>query len=369
MTLGGSGTAGGPWGTNVTYSWSHTGGLEVILEDAATPKPRFTAPVPAEDVEAVFTLTVTGRGPTETHRLAATSAPAVVTVKAAPAVTGVAIASEPDSGTTYGDGETVEVGVTFAGAATVVESGALPSIGLTVGANARSAAYARGSGTRRLVFAYKVQASDADADGVAVPANGLAPGGGKIVDAGGAAFRLGHKALADDADHKVDGSVTPVRGIAIVSVPVSGTTYGAGETVEVRVTFVEAATVVESGEPPSIGLTVGANARSAAYARGSGTRLLVFAYEVQATDADTDGVAVPANGLAPGGARIVDAGGAAFRLEHEALADDADHKADGSVTPVTGVRTRYPFGGRGMSAASDRAGIRKVAVSSGTAPA
>ena len=135
-----------------------------------------------------------------------------VTIEAAPAVTSVAFASAPASGDTYGEGESVEVAVTFAEPATVDISGGTPTIGLTVGTAPKTAGYVRGSGTRRLVFAYEVQASDTDADGVSVPANGLARMGGTIVNPDGAAFRLAHDALAADDGHKVDGAATGQTG-------------------------------------------------------------------------------------------------------------------------------------------------------------
>ena len=70
--------------------------------------------------------------------------------------------------------------------------------------------------------------------------------------------------------------------------------------------------------------------------RGSGSRNLVFAYEVQASDTDTDGVSVSANSLMRNGGRIVDSDGAVFGLAHDALADDASHKVNGAGTALTG---------------------------------
>ena len=63
MTLDGSGS-GGPWGTNVTYSWaltSPTSGVTVTFDDAASATPVVTIPALAEGTELTFTLTVTGR--------------------------------------------------------------------------------------------------------------------------------------------------------------------------------------------------------------------------------------------------------------------------------------------------------------------
>ena len=63
VTLDGSGS-GGPWGTNVTYSWaltSPTSGVTVTFDDAASATPVVTIPALAEGTELTFTLTVTGR--------------------------------------------------------------------------------------------------------------------------------------------------------------------------------------------------------------------------------------------------------------------------------------------------------------------
>ena len=60
MTLDGSGSDGGPWGTNVTYSWAASGAA-VTFDDAASATPVVTIPALADGTELTFTLTVTGR--------------------------------------------------------------------------------------------------------------------------------------------------------------------------------------------------------------------------------------------------------------------------------------------------------------------
>ena len=64
VTLDGSGSDGGPWGTNVTYGWaltSPTSGVTVTFDDAASATPVVTIPALADGTELTFTLTVTGR--------------------------------------------------------------------------------------------------------------------------------------------------------------------------------------------------------------------------------------------------------------------------------------------------------------------
>ena len=63
VTLDGSGS-GGPWGTNVTYSWAltaPTSGVTVTFDDAASATPVVTIPALVAGTELTFTLTVTAR--------------------------------------------------------------------------------------------------------------------------------------------------------------------------------------------------------------------------------------------------------------------------------------------------------------------
>ena len=62
VRLDGSGS-GGPWGTNISYSWALTTPASgVTFDDATSVTPEVTIPELAADTELTFTLTVTGRG-------------------------------------------------------------------------------------------------------------------------------------------------------------------------------------------------------------------------------------------------------------------------------------------------------------------
>ena len=216
VSLDGSASGGGPWGTNITYDWSVADDqgnpvTNLTLTGGNTATPSFVIPETAPASGYVFTLTMQGKGHRAIGLYKSTDSMSVA-VASAPTVTAVALASIPTSGTTYGNGERIEVAVTFEEPATVVTSGGTPRIGLTVGTAAKTAGYLRGSGSRRLVFAYEVQASDTDMDGVSVPANSLEWNGGRIVNSDGFLFRLTHEALTDNSDHKVNGAVTPLSG-------------------------------------------------------------------------------------------------------------------------------------------------------------
>ena len=108
VTLNGSGSNGGPWGTNVTYRWALTGppsGVEVIFDDNASVTPEVTVPALPVDTELTFTLTVTGRGHTssvdtgtDTHSDSAT----VTVTRGAPMITGTAEVGETLTAVTSG---------------------------------------------------------------------------------------------------------------------------------------------------------------------------------------------------------------------------------------------------------------------------
>ena len=82
--------------------------------------------------------------------------------------------------------------------------------------------------------------------------------------------------------------------------------WTAGETVDVRVAFSESVTVDTGSGTPSIGLLLGgAQARSAAYARGSGTAELVFGYTLAEGEGPYNAMLVPGDSLALNGGAIV----------------------------------------------------------------
>ena len=78
VTLDGSGSDGGPWGTNVTYSWAASGAT-VTFDDAASATPVVTIPALADDTELTFTLTVTGRATDASYGSAPDTDTAMVT--------------------------------------------------------------------------------------------------------------------------------------------------------------------------------------------------------------------------------------------------------------------------------------------------
>ena len=253
---------------------------------------------------------------------------------ARPTITaGPVITSSPQSGDTYGRGESVAVAVTFSEAVTVTGE---PRVRLAVGERVRWARYSSGDGAT-LTFAYTVRTNDRDEDGLSLKKNAVKLNGGSVADADGNAAKLKHPALADQSGHKVAGSPaeqsaepeppTVSAGPAIASSPASGDTYGKGEAIVISLTFSEAVTV--TGEP-RVRLAVGDRDRWARYSSGDGATTLTFAYTVRINDRDEDGVSLKKNALKLNAGSIADADGNAAKLKHSALGNQAGHKVDGS---------------------------------------
>ena len=253
----------------------------------------------------------------------------------APTVSSVTLSSSPASGDTYGAGETIEVEVGFQIAVTVTGT---PQLALTIGTGTGQADYASGTGTSTLSFRYTVRATDADSDGLSVAASALTLNGGTIQSAAmtNATLGLGTHALANQANHKVNGAATAptVNSVAISSSPASAMTYGAGETIAVQVGFQIAVTVTGT---PQLALTIGTSTGQADYASGTGTSTLTFRYTVRATDADSDGLSVAASALTLNGGTIQSAAmtNATLGLGTHALANQANHKVNGAATAPT----------------------------------
>ena len=171
-------------------------------------RPVFTAPVLTEERVLRYRLTVTGRGAAahgavNRHRASAT---VQVTVRAGPALIGVAVTSEPQGYEIYGIEKTIEATASF-GEAVEVKDGD-PVLALDLGGVRRAAEFVRGSGTAELVFRYTVQEGDPEA-GIGFPADPvLTPGGSGIrtVPEGMAEdMAVGLRLAATAAEHRMDG--------------------------------------------------------------------------------------------------------------------------------------------------------------------
>ena len=91
VTLDGSGSDGGPWGTNVSYSWELTTPVSgVTFDDDTSATPEVTIPELEAGTKLTFTLTVTGRGGTEGITTATDTANVTATASTASTASGEA---------------------------------------------------------------------------------------------------------------------------------------------------------------------------------------------------------------------------------------------------------------------------------------
>ena len=119
-----------------------------------------------------------------------------------------------------------------------------------------------------------------------------------------------------------------VASVAIASDPGADGIYGAGDTIEVSVTFTGAVTVTGS---PKIDIDMDPAAwgtKQAAYQSGTGTTTLTFAHTVVEPNYSSQGIAVLEDTLALNGGAITAAGGADADLSHDGLGHHSAHRVD-----------------------------------------
>ena len=138
--------------------------------------------------------------------------------------------------------------------------------------------------------------------------------------------------MIDDNDAAVSSvSVSSTPALPLDSTPKD--TYGQGETITFDAQFTSP--VVVTGTP-TFTFVVGTTDTTASYAEGSGTDTLTFSYEVQASDADTDGISWAADKLALAGGTIYRQGTTtAATLTHTAQSAQSSHKADGTMSAIS----------------------------------
>ena len=124
-----------------------------------------------------------------------------------PTVTGTPAISSAGEDGRWGPGETVEVTLTFSEAVEVEPSGGTPDIGIGLElTEARRAAYASGSGTDTLVFAYTLDNDDGNRSSMGVAPNSLTLNGGSI-----RSVATGVEAVLDHNGAAVQGSAGGTR--------------------------------------------------------------------------------------------------------------------------------------------------------------
>ena len=158
-------------------------------------------------------------------------------------------------------------------------------------------------------------------------------GGNEVVD-----FTTGSGTIPAVDNNSAVAPAT-ITEVAVTSTPRAATdTYGAGERIEVTVTFSEAVTATTGTD---FVLSV-AGAKRAPLVRGSGTATLVFGYTVLAADADDNGIWIGdqsrtlvgnRNSNPQNGTITSVPTGTAADLTHSQLGQQSGHKVNGSLTP------------------------------------
>ena len=120
-----------------------------------------------------------------------------------PAVTALALASDPGSDFRYEAGDEIIVEATFSEPVWALDRHL--KLGLSIGGEARTAEYAGGSGTDTLRFRYVVGPEDRDLDGIGFPADALKGNFGRIYSLGGldSPLDIGADALPVTTGHRV----------------------------------------------------------------------------------------------------------------------------------------------------------------------
>ena len=224
---------------------------------------------------------------------------------------GVAISSTPDGvpaslGPAYAVGDTLEIAVEF-DQQVLVRAGADVGFRFTMDGAERTAAYVRGSRSRVLRFEYDFTTSDpavSPADGIGIGSATTTWTGaeGNIRNIfGNLDANLDHPALGLQAGHGFSPAVRPAvvdGGIAITSMPrgivaAGGSQYVIGDTLEIAVTF-NPTVKVASGADPGFRFTMAGEERTAAYAGGSGSKVLRFEYTFADGDPEVndDGIGI-----------------------------------------------------------------------------
>ena len=213
----------------------------------------------------------------------------------------------------YHTGEVIEVGVTFSRSVTVTGT---PSLELQFDGGTRTARYRRGSGSRTLVFSYRLEDGDATAGLGYVNTQSLNLAGGSIVGLDGRSAQLklpspgSNGSLSSNSRIRTSGERdespppaenTPPVVIRVVAITEDGL-YHTGEQLEIVVTFSN--TVVVTGTP-GLSLQFNNGTREASYVRGSGSSELFFTYTLTNGDVTSDLAYVSAQSLTLNGASIV----------------------------------------------------------------
>ena len=162
---------------------------------------------------------------------------------------------------------------------------------------------------------------------ISIAADAYKTGSGPTASPGNQATSLSLTVVADSTAPTISSLAIPSGG--------ADSTFVAGNTVDVTVSFDESVNVVTTGGTPYITLNVGGVSKTASYLSGTGTSTLTFRYTVAAGDTDTDGISIGANSLTLNGGTIKDGAGNAATTTFAAVAAASAAKVDTTAPTAT----------------------------------
>ena len=180
----------------------------------------------------------------------------------------------------YGLGQTISLDVEFD---ELVDVSGEPQLKIIIGGYSKVAAYASGSGEKHLIFNYQVFSNDIDTDGI--EATSIDLNLGTIKDKAGNAADLSFTSPVKFPLVKVDGQAPTIQTITSTA-----KTYGSGQSIAFTVVFDETVDVDTILGKPLLKVKIAGQAKDATYDSGSGSKVLVFKYQVASGDVDSDGV-------------------------------------------------------------------------------
>ena len=161
-------------------------------------------------------------------------------------------------------------------------------------------------------------------------------------------------------DHKINGAArSTVQSVSVVSTPALSSGYNAGETIVVAVDFGETVQVRTDGsEMPELKLTVGSTEQTATFTGltyrsngevvfdtvetvasdedGPANAVMLFRYDVQSGDLDSNGVSIAANSITNGTA-VVDLLGNPANTSTDAVNNQSAHKVEAAGPRVSSI--------------------------------
>ena len=247
----------------------------------------------------------------------------------APMITWFEVTSDAGSDDIYGVGETIAVSAHFSRDIIVDVSLDLPTLTIQLGDAAVTANHA-GDGLpgRSIPFHYRIESGDSAPEGIRIEADAFNPGGSMVDSITGEEAVITEAAFGfEEVDSKVitNTEAATIESVAFSSDPGSDDQYGAGDTIEVTVTFSEEVAVDTTGGTPSLDIEVGDDTKTAAYASAGG-RDVTFRYTVAVGDSDDDGVSIIANQISLNGGTIRSPSSIDADLSHDTVDSDAGHK-------------------------------------------